>query len=119
MSPTTSLSDKEKLGVEESRLDTIASPPPDTPGPSNATARDAALEVLGDGTVRHQFSEEQDRRVLRKIDLWVMPVVLMVYFLQQLDKCVIYVPCASSHITRHAQVLRVVHFCLRSRAADW
>ncbi|KAJ8496781.1 hypothetical protein ONZ45_g12308 [Pleurotus djamor] len=46
---------------------------------------DAALEVLGDRVFR-EISAEEDRRVLRKIDFWVMPVVLLVYFLQQLDK---------------------------------
>ncbi|KZV84882.1 MFS general substrate transporter, partial [Exidia glandulosa HHB12029] len=86
-SPTASLSDKDKLGAEESRLDTVASPTPDGPGPSSRVkAGDAALEILGDGSTRHQYTEEEDRRVLRKIDFWVMPIVLMVYFLQQLDK---------------------------------
>ncbi|KDQ28582.1 hypothetical protein PLEOSDRAFT_1039770 [Pleurotus ostreatus PC15] len=46
---------------------------------------DAALEVLGENIIR-DISPEEDRRVLRKIDLWIMPVVLLVYFLQQLDK---------------------------------
>ncbi|KAJ7287840.1 major facilitator superfamily domain-containing protein [Mycena rebaudengoi] len=46
---------------------------------------DAALEILGDGP-RREFTEAEDAAVLRKIDLWIMPVVLMVYFLQQLDK---------------------------------
>jgi hypothetical protein len=51
---------------------------------------DAALDVLGDGAEHHEVTPEQDRRVLRKIDLWVMPVVLLVYFLQQLDKYVFF-----------------------------
>ena len=46
---------------------------------------DAALDILGD-TITQDISPEQDAAVLRKIDLWVMPVVLVVYFLQQLDK---------------------------------
>jgi hypothetical protein len=58
-------------------------------GPSKKLRRgDAALEVLGDGAIHHDVTAEEDRRVLRKIDLWVMPVVLLVYFLQQLDKFV-------------------------------
>ncbi|KAF5344336.1 hypothetical protein D9758_013240 [Tetrapyrgos nigripes] len=59
------------------------------PGPSttkNVGAGDAALEILQDGSAHYEVSEEEDRRVLRKIDFWVMPVVLLVYFLQQLDK---------------------------------
>ncbi|RDB16325.1 hypothetical protein Hypma_003016 [Hypsizygus marmoreus] len=47
---------------------------------------DAALAILDEGATRPQFSSEDDAKVLRKIDLWVMPVVLLVYFLQQLDK---------------------------------
>jgi hypothetical protein len=38
---------------------------------------DAALEILGDGP-RREFTEAEDAAVLRKIDLWIMPVVLMV-----------------------------------------
>lgn len=47
---------------------------------------DAALVILGDSAIHHDITVEQERAVLRKIDLWVLPVVLMVYFLQQLDK---------------------------------
>ncbi|KAF9490985.1 MFS general substrate transporter [Pleurotus eryngii] len=46
---------------------------------------DAALEVWGENIIR-DISPEEDRRVLRKIDLWIMPVVLLAYFSQQLDK---------------------------------
>lgn len=47
---------------------------------------DAALDILGDGAIRHSITEEQNAAVLRKIDLRILPVVMMVYFLQQLDK---------------------------------
>ncbi|KAF7315495.1 MFS general substrate transporter [Mycena indigotica] len=47
---------------------------------------DAALEILGDGATRHEITDEQSAAVLRKIDRYVLPVMLMVYFLQQLDK---------------------------------
>ncbi|KAF9462293.1 major facilitator superfamily domain-containing protein [Collybia nuda] len=47
---------------------------------------DAALAILDEDTQQRQITPEEDRRVLRKIDLWLLPVVLMVYFLQQLDK---------------------------------
>ncbi|KAF8603639.1 MFS general substrate transporter [Ceratobasidium sp. AG-I] len=47
---------------------------------------DAALAILGtSGAVVH-ITPEQDAAVLRKIDRWLIPVMLMVYFLQQLDK---------------------------------
>ncbi|KAL0947852.1 hypothetical protein HGRIS_013914 [Hohenbuehelia grisea] len=45
---------------------------------------DAALTILGD-TIR-DITVEENARVLRKVDLWVMPIILLVYFLQQLDK---------------------------------
>lgn len=56
-------------------------------GTSHLNHGDAALTILGDGSPRRDISPEEDAKVLRKIDLWVMPVVLLVYFLQQLDKC--------------------------------
>lgn len=55
-------------------------------GPSSSKDKDAALQILGDASTPVQISPEQDRRVLRKIDLWLMPIICMVYFLQQLDK---------------------------------
>ncbi|KAF8869063.1 MFS general substrate transporter [Infundibulicybe gibba] len=47
---------------------------------------DAALTILGDEPTRRDITPEESAGVLRKIDLWIMPVVLLVYFLQQLDK---------------------------------
>lgn len=47
---------------------------------------DAALAILNERTTSRQITPSDDAKVLRKIDLWVMPVVLLVYFLQQLDK---------------------------------
>ncbi|KIK62936.1 hypothetical protein GYMLUDRAFT_197181 [Collybiopsis luxurians FD-317 M1] len=47
---------------------------------------DAALEYLGTSAVRYEITEEQERKVLRKIDRWLLPIILLVYFLQQLDK---------------------------------
>ncbi|KAH7102698.1 MFS general substrate transporter [Auriculariales sp. MPI-PUGE-AT-0066] len=76
-SPTGSVT-KDKLGVEDSRYEQATS--------SKNVHGDAALEILGDGATRHEFSESEDRTVLRKIDWRIMPVVCMVYLLQQLDK---------------------------------
>ncbi|KAJ7703005.1 major facilitator superfamily domain-containing protein [Mycena rosella] len=47
---------------------------------------DAALAILGEGAARREITEEENAAVLRKIDRWVLSVMLMVYFLQQLDK---------------------------------
>jgi len=56
-------------------------------GPSSSSKRkDAALDIIGDSATPIHVTPEQDRAVLRKIDLWLMPVICMVYFLQQLDK---------------------------------
>ncbi|KZT60604.1 MFS general substrate transporter [Calocera cornea HHB12733] len=45
---------------------------------------EAALVLEEAGNV--QYSIAEDRRVLRKIDLWVLTPMLLVYFLQQMDK---------------------------------
>ena len=55
-------------------------------GSSSSKTKDAALEILGNSKAPVHVTPEQDRAVLRKIDLWLMPVICMVYFLQQLDK---------------------------------
>lgn len=56
-------------------------------GPSTRpTHADAALEILGDQSTHLDISAEDDARILKKIDLWVMPVIVIVYALQQLDK---------------------------------
>ncbi|KAF8210569.1 MFS general substrate transporter [Mycena galopus ATCC 62051] len=47
---------------------------------------DAALEFLGDGAPPREITEEESAAVLGKIDRWILPVILLVYFLQQLDK---------------------------------
>ncbi|KAG7097868.1 hypothetical protein E1B28_005180 [Marasmius oreades] len=60
---------------------------PRGPAASHAAKRgDAALAIIGESSERREISKEEDRRVLRKIDIWLMPVILLVYFLQQLDK---------------------------------
>ncbi|KAF7797998.1 hypothetical protein EIP86_009207, partial [Pleurotus ostreatoroseus] len=58
----------------------VLSPPPQEDG-----RRDEAHKILDDATIPMEFTVEEDTRVLRKIDLWLMPVIVMVYFLQQLD----------------------------------
>ncbi|KAF8229348.1 MFS general substrate transporter [Tricholoma matsutake] len=47
---------------------------------------DAALAVLDETTIDRQITPKEDARVLQKIDLWVLPVIILVYFFQQLDK---------------------------------
>ncbi|KAJ7178376.1 MFS general substrate transporter [Mycena crocata] len=61
----------------------VLSPPPPSRPVKNG---DAALAILGEGAPRRDITEEEDAAILRKIDKWILPVILMVYFLQQLDK---------------------------------
>lgn len=81
MSPSPSIASEK---FRESQVENAAIPDNES-GPSSKHG-DAALAILGDSAVHHEISPEEERAVLRKIDLWVMPVVLLVYFLQQLDK---------------------------------
>lgn len=55
-------------------------------GPSSHGNGDEALEILGDQSSPISISDKDDARVLRKIDIWIMPVIVIVYALQQLDK---------------------------------
>ncbi|KIW18933.1 hypothetical protein PV08_03222 [Exophiala spinifera] len=48
--------------------------------------QDKANMVLGDSGQRIALTPENNSRVLRRIDLFVLPVVLGIYFLQALDK---------------------------------
>lgn len=52
----------------------------------NVVGRDRAAELLGGSTERVTVSEADNKRLLRMIDLVLLPVMLGVYFLQQLDK---------------------------------
>jgi Major Facilitator Superfamily len=48
--------------------------------------KDRAAELLGNSSERVVVSEVDNKRILRRIDLAILPVMLGVYFLQQLDK---------------------------------
>ncbi|KAF7321795.1 Allantoate permease [Mycena kentingensis (nom. inval.)] len=58
----------------------VASPPPG----NVVKDGDAALKIIG--STRREITAEESAGVLRKIDRWVLSVMLLVYFLQQLDK---------------------------------
>ncbi|KAJ7647137.1 MFS general substrate transporter [Roridomyces roridus] len=71
--------------AEEERYedkDGVLSPPPH----EIVTNGDAALAILGSSAIRREITEQENAAVLRKIDKVILPVILMVYFLQQLDK---------------------------------
>ncbi|QRW20736.1 major facilitator superfamily transporter [Rhizoctonia solani] len=63
-----------------------AAPSTSRPRKSTGGHGDAALAILGASDTPVEISPEQDAAVLRKVDRWLVPVMLMVYFLQQLDK---------------------------------
>jgi hypothetical protein len=48
--------------------------------------RDKAAELLESAAVRVTLTAADNRRILRKIDLVILPILLIVYFLQSLDK---------------------------------
>lgn len=103
--------------LKDDRLEDAVSPDPSAAGPSRKHG-DAALAILGDGAVRHDITEEEDRRVLRKIDLWLMPVIVMVYMLQQLDKYVPSTSCIFSSLMFLAQILVVLYISLWYRPTN-
>lgn len=84
-------------------------PTPDSS--SGSSGKDAALEILGADAPPIQVTLEQDQAVLRKIDLWLMPIIVMVYFLQQLDKYVFILEYRSA-ILIAGQIFAVVCLCI-------
>lgn len=52
----------------------------------NIAGKDRAAELLQNSHERIVVSETDNKRLLRKIDLMLLPIMLGVYFLQQLDK---------------------------------
>lgn len=57
---------------------------------TTASNGDAALKLLQEtGGFRQPLDPETNRRLLRKIDLHIMPLICIVYFLQYIDKTAI------------------------------
>lgn len=55
--------------------------------PKTKSGADAALNLLKEtGGVRRPIDAETNKRLLRKIDLHIMPLICIVYFLQYIDK---------------------------------
>ena len=54
--------------------------------PSTDAGKDKAAEVLEESDHSVTLTHENNKRVLRKIDLRILPVILAIYFLQALDK---------------------------------
>lgn len=85
-SPTTVSLDLDKKVDIEHAEHSASFEPEHHIGSSKTKGKDEALEILGDSSKPIHITPEEDRAILRKIDLWLMPVIVMVYFLQQLDK---------------------------------
>ncbi|KAJ9604774.1 Allantoate permease [Cladophialophora chaetospira] len=74
--------------VKENVADAFVSPK-QTSVPSQATKNDgdAALELLSStGGLEQPIDPARDRRLRKKIDLHIMPLICLVYFLQYIDK---------------------------------
>jgi hypothetical protein len=84
-----SISSLSKEQADE-HLENAVSPPPAKNKIHDPKLGDAALAVLDDSTIERQITAEEDAKVLRKIDRWVLPVIFLVYFFQQLDKFVVF-----------------------------
>jgi hypothetical protein len=52
----------------------------------NVAGRDRAAELIQNANQTVVVSPKDNARILRKIDLTILPIMLAVYFLQQLDK---------------------------------
>ncbi|CAE6519835.1 unnamed protein product [Rhizoctonia solani] len=83
-----SIASKKQDVIEIEHEPTTRDQPPVASGSSKPTKThgDAALAILGTSDTPVEISPEEDDAVLRKVDKWLIPVMLMVYFLQQLDK---------------------------------
>jgi len=64
-------------------IETIENP---SKGVQDVTGKDRAAELINNAGQRVVVSEADNKRILRKIDLMILPIMLFVYFLQQLDK---------------------------------
>lgn len=65
-------------------IQTIEDPSGDG-NPQNA-GRDRAAEIFDNGYDRSFVSETENKRILKRINMVLLPIMLGVYFLQQLDK---------------------------------
>ncbi|KAF2194413.1 MFS general substrate transporter [Zopfia rhizophila CBS 207.26] len=71
--------------VRKNEVNTIEAIPDQKTQPQEKRGRDKAAELLS-STERIVVTPEDNRRILRKIDLTILPILLVVYCLQSLDK---------------------------------
>ncbi|PYH99267.1 MFS general substrate transporter [Aspergillus ellipticus CBS 707.79] len=71
--------------AQDEHIESIEPAPHQDPGHPEAT-QDKALELIVDAGQSTILTRENNARVLRRIDLRLLPILLGIYFLQQLDK---------------------------------
>lgn len=67
-------------------IETVEDPSKSAFQVGHVAGKDRAAELLGNTAERVVVSEADNRRILRRIDFTLLPIMLGVYFLQQLDK---------------------------------
>lgn len=81
--------DSKQIGESADRkatIETVEDPSKFTFRVSHVAGKDRAAELLGNTAERIIVSEADNKRILRRIDFTLLPIMLGVYFLQQLDK---------------------------------
>ncbi|KAL4810625.1 major facilitator superfamily domain-containing protein [Aspergillus unguis] len=77
-------------GHDDERIEFVSTSPPAAPDthshPHDGRKKDKALEVMEEVGHSTILTPENNKRVLRRIDLRLLPILLGIYFLQQLDK---------------------------------
>lgn len=88
-SPSPSLSISNNIVSEEAKQAEAVTTQPDASAKA-AHGADAALRLLEEtGGLRQPVDPEASKKLLRKIDLHIMPLICIVYFLQYIDKTAI------------------------------
>lgn len=72
------------------KLPTLTSQQTSVQEKPTGSSADAALElIVGNGPLGHAVDPETNKRLLRKIDLHILPLICIIYFLQYIDKTAI------------------------------
>ena len=80
--PEPEITPAEAKGRDDEFIETINPGPQTHPKPEN----DSALHIVNDLDHSPILTPQANSHVLRKIDLRLLPILLGIYFLQQLDK---------------------------------
>ncbi|RAL09537.1 putative MFS transporter [Aspergillus homomorphus CBS 101889] len=72
--------------ARDEQIESVGAAPPQTQATSTKSKQDDALELVVEARHSTILTPENNARVLRKIDMRLLPILLGIYFLQQLDK---------------------------------